>query len=165
LSRRYRLGVAWWLFPDEAHNGDGRHIGYLNRPEQWRHFDPDLFDILLSVVTSGQRNVRALEAADILPVAIFAGEVIPSGGLLAQRQQARHEWLVRMKDSLTGTDLVFVDPDNGIEPGGYSPGSAKAGKSVLLTELHELEARALFDRVSPPEPPKGRPSMRDRILR
>jgi hypothetical protein len=43
-----------------------------------------------------------------------------------------------MKDRLTGTDLVFVDPDNGIEPGGYSPGSAKAGKSVLLSELHEL---------------------------
>lgn len=23
-----RLGVAWWLYPDEAHNADGRHIGY-----------------------------------------------------------------------------------------------------------------------------------------
>ena len=80
LSPGYRLGVAWWLFPDEAHNGDGRHIGYLNHPEQWRHFDPDLFDILVDVVSSGQRNLRALEASDILPGAIFAGEMIPSGG-------------------------------------------------------------------------------------
>ena len=88
LSPGYRLGVAWWLFPDEAHNGDGRHIGYLNRPEQWRHFDPDLFDILVGVVSSGQRNVRALEASDILPGAIFAGEVIPSDGLLARRREA-----------------------------------------------------------------------------
>ena len=138
LSPGYRLGVAWWLFPDEFHNGDGRHIGYLNRPEKWRHFDPDLFDILVGVVSSGQRNVRALEASDILPGAIFADEVIPSDGLLAQRRQARHEWFVRMKDSLTGTDLSFVDPDNGIEPAGYSHGSAKAGKSVLLSELREL---------------------------
>jgi len=33
LSPGYRLGVAWWLFPDEAHNGDGRHVDYLNRPD------------------------------------------------------------------------------------------------------------------------------------
>ena len=138
LSPGYRLGVAWWLFPYEAHNGDGRHIGYLNHPEQWRHFDPDLFDILVDVVSSGQRNLRALEASDILPGAIFAGEVIPSDGPLAQRQQVRHEWFVRMKDSLTEADLLFVDPDNGLEPAGYSHGSAKAGKSVLLSELHEL---------------------------
>ena len=76
LSPGYRLGVAWWLFPDEAHNGHGRHIGYLNRPEQWPHFDPDLFDILAGVVSSGQRNVRALEPSNILPGAIFADEVM-----------------------------------------------------------------------------------------
>ena len=70
--------------------------------------------------------------------AIFADEVIPSDGPLAQRQQVRHEWFARIKDSLTGADLIFVDPDNGVEPTGYSHGSAKAGKSVLLTELHEL---------------------------
>ena len=43
-----------------------------------------------------------------------------------------------MKDSLTGADLVFVDPDNGVEPTGYSYGSARAGNSIVLTELHEL---------------------------
>ena len=48
------------------------------------------------------------------------------------------EWFVRMKDSLTEADLLFVDPDNGLEPAGYSHGSAKAGKSVLLSELREL---------------------------
>ena len=26
LSPGYRLGVAWWLFPDEAHNEDA-HVG------------------------------------------------------------------------------------------------------------------------------------------
>ena len=137
LSPGYRLGVAWWLFPDEAHNGDGRHIGYLNHPEQWRHFDPDLFDILVDVVSSGQRNLRALEASDILPGAIFAARSShPMGRSLSGA--GRHEWFVRMKDSLTEADLLFVDPDNGLEPAGYSHGSAKAGKSVLLSELHEL---------------------------
>ena len=43
LSPGYHLGVAWWLFPDEAHNRDGRHIGYMSllmaalRPRTVRH--------------------------------------------------------------------------------------------------------------------------------
>ena len=32
LSPKYRLGVAWWIYPDETHNADGQHIGYLDRP-------------------------------------------------------------------------------------------------------------------------------------
>ena len=33
---------------------------------------------------------------------------------------------------------MFVDPDNGLEPSGFSQGSAKSGKSVMLSELLEL---------------------------
>src|SRR5215469_10292462 len=73
----FRLGVAWWLYPDESHNGDGRHIDYLNRHTQWRHFDPELFDALGRIVSSGQRNIRALESANVLPSASFASESIP----------------------------------------------------------------------------------------
>ena len=76
----YRLGVAWWLHPDETHNTDGRHIGYLRHADQWWHFDPQLFDALEEIVKSGQRNVRALETANVLPGVIFASEMIPVYG-------------------------------------------------------------------------------------
>jgi hypothetical protein len=138
LSPGHRLGVAWWLFPDESHNQDGRHIGYLQRPGQWRHFDPMLFDVLAEIVASNRRDTRALETANLLPGALFANEVIPTGELPGQRKQARHQWLARMKDRLADADLVFVEPDNGLEPSGFSYDSTKAGKSVLLSELREL---------------------------
>jgi hypothetical protein len=138
LSPGYRLGVAWWLYPDQDHNKDGRHIGYLDQPIKWRNFDPQLFDALAEIVSSGQRDVRALEAADILPGAIFASDVIPVDGLISRRRQAREQWFASVQRALHGTDLVFVDPDNGLEPDGYSHGSAKSGKSVLLSELREL---------------------------
>jgi hypothetical protein len=77
LSPRYRLGVAWWLHPDESHNRDGRHIGYVARPDQWRRFDPQLFDILSKIVSSGARSVRAFEAVSVLPGALFASKEIP----------------------------------------------------------------------------------------
>ena len=62
LSPGYRIGLAWWLYPDESHNRDGRHIGYLHRPDQWRHYDPELFDVLAQIVSTDQRDIRALEA-------------------------------------------------------------------------------------------------------
>jgi hypothetical protein len=138
LSPGRRLGVAWWLYPDQE-NRDGRHIGYLHHPERWRDFDPTLFDALAEIVTANRRDVHALEATNILSGATFASEMIPSDGPVTQRRQSRQEWFARMKEKLTNCDLVFVDPDNGLEPDSFSHGSAKAGKSVLLTELRELE--------------------------
>jgi hypothetical protein len=138
LSPGYRLGVAWWLFPDETHNEDGRHIDYLQRADRWQRYDPDLFDSLSQIVASGRRDVRALEAANILPGAIFAKEMLPMNANTEQRRQERHEWLIRVKQTLADADLLFVDPDNGLEPGFFSHGSARAGKSVLLSELREL---------------------------
>jgi hypothetical protein len=52
LMHGRRLGVGWWLYPDESHNSDGRHISYLSQPEVWRRFDPALFDHLKAVVIS-----------------------------------------------------------------------------------------------------------------
>lgn len=46
LSAGRNLGIAWYLYPDEGHNVNGRHIGYLNLPHRWRHLDPELFDAL-----------------------------------------------------------------------------------------------------------------------
>jgi len=138
LSPGYHLGVAWWLYPDEAHNDDGRHIDYLRHPEQWRHFDAALFDALSEIVTSGQRDVRALEAANILRGAVFASDVIPTCGLVTQRRQARREWFQTVCQTVQQADLVFVDPDNGLEPDGYSHDSAKAGKSITFDELRAL---------------------------
>ena len=106
LSPGYWLGVAWWLFPDEAHNDDGRHVGYLNRPDQWRHFDPELFDALHRVVSSGRRNVRALQALHLIPGATYADDVIPDGGLMAQRPSARRLAGWRATDTETSQPSV-----------------------------------------------------------
>ena len=138
LSPGYRLGIAWWLFPDENHNRDGCHISYLNRPEVWWHFDPQLFDTLDEIVSAGQRYVRSLERANVLPGAIFASDVIPLDGPIPRRKQDWMEWLGNVQRVLEEADLVFVDPDNGLEPARYNHGSVKSGKSVRLSEVRAL---------------------------
>jgi hypothetical protein len=92
-----RLGVAWWLYSDEAHNDDGRHINYLRNPGQWRAYDPGLFDGLAAIVADGRRRVLALQDDGLLPGAEFCDEIIPTAGAPATRRgsaECRRGWPV-----------------------------------------------------------------------
>ena len=137
----HRLGIAWWLYPDEHHNGDGRHITYLEKPTPWRDFDPELFKILQKIVGGKKRSVLALEQA-LPPNTLFSGfsgEVIPVTNVATHlRVQERQRWFKRIQNTLEAADLVFLDPDNGLEPKGFKPGRKASGKSILLRELLEL---------------------------
>ena len=62
LSSGLMLGVAWYLYPDEDHKPDGKHVQYLDDPQRWRHLDPELFDALKQIVESN-RSVSAVAAA------------------------------------------------------------------------------------------------------
>lgn len=140
LSPGRRLGIAWWRYPDENHTGDGRHIDYLGHPSQWRHLDPELFDGLGRVVRVGDRKLSALQGAGLLEGAVFCDEVMPTGLSAVRLRAAREAWFERTRARLSECDLVFVDPDNGLEPGGYSLGAISGGKCVSLAQLRALSA-------------------------
>lgn len=146
LSQRRRLGVAWWLYPDESHNADGRHIDYLQQPARWRAFDPELFDRIHGIVNVGNRAVKALEAADLIPDAVYWNEEAPTAGSSIERRQARSAWFARGCSELAQCDVIFADPDNGLETKNFNPGARKAGKSISIAELQALNApgRALI---------------------
>jgi hypothetical protein len=165
LSPGYCLGVEWWLYPDGDHSHDGRHVGYLTRPEQWRHYDPELFDALAGIVTAEQRNIRALEAANILPGAIFSSEVTPSHEPATERRHARQKWLSGIIKRLAEAYRVFLDPFGA----GPFPRSADVhlAAGVMMVRAVQWQSRSLRDahshsgrteRILPPGPaePTGR---------
>jgi hypothetical protein len=120
-------GVIWYRVPDEAHNADGRHTSYLERnPSNDRLFracDETVYDALAAVVGSKRRSVAALEGADLLTNAVYWPEVIctPRGG-----------WFDRALKAIAGCDVVFVDPDNGIECADLRDTQARPHKSVVV---------------------------------
>lgn len=138
------LGVVWWLVPDESHNGDGRHIGYLDRPDKWRRFDSEVFDALQSIKKSGKRHVSELERLGVLPGAVFFSKPVPVCPVNS-RAQARYEWLHDAKLHLEQSDVVFCDPDNGLASEKITAAQSRAGKSVLLDDLQifQKHGRAL----------------------
>ena len=142
LMPGYRLGIGWWLYPDESHNSDGRHIRYLDQPNIWRDFDPVAFDHLKSLVASGDRRVAASESEALLPGARYFDDPLPTVGGTRTRRLARAAWMERLRIALEPCDTIFIDPDNGFETKSFDLGHAKAGKSVALSELKVLKCPA-----------------------
>jgi hypothetical protein len=138
LSPGKRLGVAWWLLPDSGPPGDGRHTGYLAAPGKWRHLDPDVFDVLKRIVQLGCRKVAAVENAGLLPGATYFSEAIPAATSPQTTRGLRTEWFARCQAHLADCDLVFLDPDNGLETKNFSLGARSGGKSVSLDALKAL---------------------------
>ena len=135
-STQLSIGVNWYLVPDEGHNGDGQHIDYLTK-NSFRECDPPLFDALFQVVTSGQRQVAALEAPAILPddKVVYYSEVLDfSRAAKPDREAIRADWHKKALAKLKGCDLIFADPDNGLIVPSAEDGP-KSNKYVLPSEL------------------------------
>lgn len=132
------LGVCWYLFPDESHNSDGKHTAYLNRPERWRHLDPELFDALTRVVAK-DRSVAALERSGVLG-AVYHSEPAPGRDAPASvRSELRHRWFEGVLAGLAGTQIVFADPDNGlVDDGPERRRRPVFGKQMPLSEALRL---------------------------
>ena len=105
-----RLGVVWYLVKNERHNNDGGHTGYLNDSpdrKEYRECDECLYDTLKRLVSSNNRNVLAVKQGGILhPETVFYEEFLFNHN--------RQEWFKEALKVTSGAELIFVDPDNGI---------------------------------------------------
>lgn len=137
LSQGRRFGVAWYLYADESHNFDGRHVAYLKHSARWRHLDPGLFDLLTTVV-SGERTVESLRMA-FDPASRFFAEPMPVGAPAKERSLARSLWFDGSLRQLSECDLVFADPDNGlVDDQEWRRRTRVFGKQMPLTEARAL---------------------------
>ena len=65
------IGVNWYLVPDENHNGDGRHVKYLQQ-EEFKACDETLWLELRNIVDSNDRKACYLEKKSILDANFYS---------------------------------------------------------------------------------------------
>ena len=115
--RGIRLGVNWYLTENDG-SSDGDINGYLKKREQYRDFDPDVYDVLCSIVEryrKEDRKVQMIQEQALIPDAVFFDEKLKApADVLTERAWNRYAWFSRSRSALSGADLVFADPDNGI---------------------------------------------------
>ena len=125
-----RLAVCWYLTRDAREQPHQRkYFDYLNRPEEFRHLSPEIFDTLREIVgrsCRGLHGIAALEASGLLGDALFHHDEVPKPAALRQR------WISDLVASVDAANLVFLDPDKGIQ------GTRLTPKHVSVSEIAAL---------------------------
>ena len=123
-------GVCWMLTPDGMSN-DGQKTGYLQQPDRWRSFDPELFDFLATCVINGARGVRHLEDSALLSNTHYCSDRLGDGAA------SRVAYMTSALRSLLPSDLLFFDPDNGLEVESVACGSRGSAKYIYWDEVQQ----------------------------
>jgi hypothetical protein len=130
------LAVCWYLTSASDRIEDYRkHFDYLKRPDKFRHFAPELYDLLLSFACHRRMvtdPLTALQRSGVLEDAIFVRQEVP------KKASLRPLWAAGLANSVTAADLVFIDPDSGIQ------GRRLTDRHVALAEIAALRHK---DRV------------------
>ena len=130
-----RTTICWMLTPDDQRT-DGLLISYLEDPAQWRHFDPELFDTLKScILQPNDRSVDLAESNHIISGVNYYSKILP------RPKNERQQYFNELWEVAAGQDLMFFDPDNGIEVKSVPPGTKRSNKYVYWNELGDAFAR------------------------
>lgn len=126
------LLVAWMLTPDDG-GRDGGFRSYLEASHTWAKYDPDLFAGLARLLRSApQPSVSLIEESELLPRATYHSVLVPDG------RRERNAWRDDLLRAASGVDLVFVDPDNGLEVPSKPVGRKGSSKYVAWQEVQAL---------------------------
>lgn len=97
------IGMAWYYLPGHDGRPDGQHLEYLEQDE-WAELDSPLY---IALGNLPQRTVASLERLDFWPAATHFHRT-PVG------TPTRAAWVDSMVADLDESDLIFLDPDNGL---------------------------------------------------
>ena len=108
----------------------GAKRGFLKQPKVWSAYDPALFDALAKTpATPHLSDLQRIEADEIVPGATFFNEATPDK---SPERQAFH---ARCMATFVDSDLVFFDPDNGLDVKSVPKGRKRSSKYVYESEI------------------------------
>ena len=133
LMQGRRLAVCLYLTgANGAAKDHGRHFDYLRRPEEFRHLAPELFDQFAELAASRYRMtdpLTALQMSGVLKNAAFHRHEVP------KQTSLRPVWGELLVNSVGDANLVFLDPDRGIQ------GNRLTNRHVALREIAALRLK------------------------
>jgi hypothetical protein len=132
----FRILVAWMLTPDDG-STDGKLTQYLSKPDQWQNFDPELYKGIQALINSNShRKVELIEHTNLLPNAKYFSDIVPDTNV-----EERTNWTQKLIDISEDANLIFIDPDNGIEVNSKPYGRKHSSKFLYWREINDLWSR------------------------
>ncbi len=138
-----RLGVLWYrvIRGEKPSSGDGGHTEYIFQPSPQerllRECDPDLFEKMRNLVVS-ERTVEAVETSAVLPAdtLFFSTPLDFDGTPIGKRRSKRQSWCDSGLSRVARADVVFADPDNGLEIATCDRLSLKGPKYTYYDDIY-----------------------------
>jgi hypothetical protein len=157
----FRVLIAWMLTPDDG-STDGGLISYLEHPDRWSRHDPKLFHQIKSLLSRGKkRRVKWIEGLGLLPEAGYFPARVPD------EAPGRDRWFRALVEKARGHDMVFLDPDNGLEVGSKPYGRKGSSKYLYWHEVRTLwragKSLLIFQHFTRENRMKFIPRMRDAL--
>lgn len=132
---KLRFGVCWMLTPADG-STDGDMRAYLGQSDKWRPYDPELFDVLKrSFKDGGASRLRFIEDIGIIENAVYFNDY------LSDNREARQHYFDNALNILTSVDIVFFDPDNGLDVPSRPKGRKHSSKYVYRDEIRRAYRR------------------------
>ena len=123
-----KIGVCWLLTPDDRSN-DGRKRQYLTKNVE-REYDTDLFNALAEIKQPlDMDEFKRFEGHEVLNGITFFNELTPN------TKDKRDLFHTKCLERLKHEDLVFFDPDNGIEIKSAPYGRPGSNKYVFFSRI------------------------------
>ena len=127
-----RIGVCWML-TDKLHPRDGRKTGYLSEPNKWRLLDPHVYDFLRETVhVRRERSCKLVENSRLLHNATYFADPIEDD------RDSRAQYFDRVLNWTADRNVIFFDPDNGLEVGSIPYGRKDSSKYLFFRELSSV---------------------------
>lgn len=127
-----KILICWMLTPNDD-STDGNIIGYLANQEKWSSYDPQLFQAISTLLENNKkREVGLIETSNILNSCNFHASHIPDSRV------ERDTWFKELMENTKDNELVFLDPDNGLEIKSKKYGNKDSSKFLFYHEVNDL---------------------------
>ena len=130
------IGVNWYkteplAFEIKRNGGYKQNDGAYGISPKLKECDPVLAEKLTKIAKSDDRSIRALEKADLVPDAVFFSNIVPV--------ENRGDWHTQALSFFrkNNTELVFLDPDNGLLVPSVKKESPRSVKYAFYKEVKE----------------------------
>lgn len=143
LKTGLRVGLNWYLTEDDL-STDGKYIDYFINPD-FMDCDEELYNFLKECIDNNRRNVKELKKFNRFDPILVYEEVLDVKEIKAlseqgrtKRKELRESWFNKSIKALDNSNVIFCDPDNGIETLSLSKTSNESVKYVYINEIEKM---------------------------
>lgn len=123
------LGINWCMVEDEDNN-DGKRISYLKN-NKFHSIDGNLIQKINAIIDNDCRNIGSIQQSEIFHSnTLYFSEIIPF-------ETERFLWHESSLKYLETCDIIFYDPDNGLEVKSIGKLHPNAKKYIYYDEIRE----------------------------